>query len=232
MIKLRRSAERGHFNHGWLETFHTFSFGRYYDPSHMGFHGLRVINEDWIRAGAGFGTHGHEDMEILTYVLEGELAHRDSLGHSAVLPPGEFQRMTAGTGIEHSEFNPSSEHPVHLYQIWILPDQENRAPEYEQRRFPADLSEGHFGLIGSPESAEGGLNLHADVRIYHARLRAGSTAQQTIGSGRHGWLQILRGSIALAGDRLSAGDAAALTEIDLIDLESIEDSELLLFDLG
>lgn len=232
MIRVRRSAERGHFDHGWLRTFHTFSFARYFDPEHVRFRALRVMNEDYIRAGAGFGTHGHEDMEIITYVLEGELAHTDSLGHTAVLPPGEFQRMTAGTGIEHSEFNPSKERAVHLYQIWIEPDRLGRTPEYEQRRFDDSLSEGGLGLVASPGGAEGGLNLNADARIHHGRFGEGGSAAIELGESRFVWVQVLRGEVEIEGERLEAGDGAAVWDLRRVEVVTPRSSEVLCFDLG
>lgn len=232
MIKIRRAGERGHFDHGWLDTYHTFSFARYYDPRHMGFRALRVINEDRVRGGSGFGTHGHDDMEIVTCVLEGELAHRDSLGHEATLPPGEFQRMTAGTGIEHSEFNPSPDRPVHLYQIWIEPDRPGRTPEYEQRRFDEGRSLGRFGLVAAPGGEDGALDLKADARIYHGRFGAGEAGSVAIAPGRHAWLQVLRGSVGVSGMTLTAGDGAAATDEPSIDVAAESEAELLLFDLA
>ncbi|WP_165232788.1 pirin family protein [Aquisphaera insulae] len=234
MIRVRRSEERGHFDHGWLDTRHTFSFSRYHDPKHVHFQALRVINEDWVRAGHGFGTHPHEDMEIITYVLEGGLAHRDSMGTSSVIRPGELQRMTAGTGITHSEFNASDSEPVHLYQIWIFPERDGLEPSYEQKAFPVSDRKNRLRLVASPDAADGSLKIHQDARLYLATLDAGQSVSQAMVPGRHGWLQVLRGEVDLNGLRLSAGDGAASSDEPLLTIRAGGDAEaeVLLFDLA
>src|SRR3954464_5930242 len=181
MIRVRKAAERGHFDHGWLDTYHTFSFGRYYDPRQMGFRALRVINEDRVRPGQGFGTHPHEDMEIVTYVLEGGLAHRDSLGTGSVIRPGELQRMTAGTGITHSEANPSADEPVHLYQIWLLPERAGLTPSYEQKAVEPPAGDGGLRLVAAPPGEGGTLAIHQDARVYLGSLERGKTLSQPLG---------------------------------------------------
>jgi redox-sensitive bicupin YhaK (pirin superfamily) len=232
MIRLRLAHERGHADHGWLKTHHTFSFGTYQDPQHVEFRALRVMNEDIIAAGQGFGTHPHHDMEIVTYVLEGELEHRDSLGHGEVLRAGEFQRMTAGTGITHSEFNPSSDEPVHLYQIWIRPDRRGLTPGYEQKRFAASEQHNQWRLVASPGADQGSLKIHQDAKIYLARLEPNVELEYRLEPCRFAWLQILRGQVALDNDPLSAGDGAAVDSDQLLNLIAKEPSELLLFDLA
>ena len=193
MIRVRRANERGHFNHGWLDTYHTFSFSRYYDRRHMGFRALRVMNEDWIAAGQGFGTHDHDDMEIVTYVLDGALAHRDSLGSGDILKPGELQRMTAGTGISHSEFNASETEPVHLYQIWLVPERSGLAPSYEQKAIPAEERHNRLRLVASSDGQEGSLTIRQDARIFLGSLDDGCELDHRLDAGRHAWLQVLRG---------------------------------------
>lgn len=232
MIRIRRSSERGHFNHGWLDTYHSFSFSRYYDPRHMGFRSLRVINEDWIAAGRGFGTHPHEDMEIVTYVLEGELAHRDSLGTGSTIRPGELQRMTAGTGIEHSEYNPSPTEPVHLYQIWLLPERSGLQPSYEQKAFPAEERRNRFQLVASPDGRDDSLSIRQDARLYLASLDAGAELDHALETDRHAWLQVLRGDATLNGLSVSAGDGAAVSAESRLSIRSDAPAEVLLFDLA
>ncbi|MBW4518311.1 MAG: pirin family protein [Scytolyngbya sp. HA4215-MV1] len=231
MITLRPADERGHANHGWLDSYHTFSFANYYDPQHMGFRALRVINEDWIQPGGGFGTHGHRDMEIVTYVLEGALEHKDSLGNGAIIRPGEVQRMTAGTGIFHSEFNPSRAEAVHLLQIWILPDQQNLEPGYEQVEFPLEERSGKFRLIAAPNGREGAVTIHQDVNLYAATLNAGDALTYELAPARHAWLQVARGEVTLDGHHLQTGDAAAISEPALLKLSTDTSAEVLLFDL-
>jgi len=232
MITVRRSHERGHFNHGWLDTFHTFSFGDYFDPAHVQFRDLRVMNEDRVAPGQGFGMHGHRDMEIVTYVLSGALEHRDSLGNGEVLRPGELQRMTAGTGIRHSEFNPSETEPVHLYQIWILPEQRGLTPSYEQKKI-ADLGRpGAWRLVASPDAAEGSLRIHQKARLYLATLEPSQTLTREVATGRHAWLQVLRGAVKLNDVSLSAGDGVAASDEPSLQLSATEPSEVLLFDLA
>ena len=232
MIRVRKSSDRGHLNHGWLDTYHTFSFGNYYDPAQMGFRALRVINEDWVSPGRGFGTHGHADMEIVTYVLKGALEHRDSLGTGETLRPGEFQRMTAGTGITHSEFNPSATEPVHLYQVWLLPERPGLTPTYEQKAFPAEGHHNEFRLVGSPDAQGGALAIRQDARIYLASLDPGGSASHSIAAGRHAWLQVLRGSVTLDDHPLTAGDAAALSDEPALTLRADGPAEVMLFDLA
>jgi redox-sensitive bicupin YhaK (pirin superfamily) len=231
MITIRRGNDRGHFNHGWLDTYHTFAFGDYFDPQHIQFGPLRVMNEDRVAAGQGFGMHGHRDMEIVTYVLSGELAHRDSLGNGEVLRPGELQRMTAGSGIRHSEFNPSADNPVHLYQIWLLPERQGLEPSYEQKAFPAEARQGAWQLVASPDAADGSLKIHQDARLYLAELSAGQQLDRAIDSMRQVWLQVLRGDVEVGGQRLTAGDAAAVTGESSLALEAQTAVEVLLFDL-
>jgi quercetin 2,3-dioxygenase len=231
MIFIRHSNDRGHFDHGWLNTYHTFSFASYRDPRFMGFRVLRVMNEDVVQPGQGFGTHPHENMEIVTYVLEGALEHRDSMGNGEVLRPGEFQRMSAGTGITHSEFNPSNNEPVHLYQIWLFPDEEGIKPSYEQKRFPEGERHNHLRLVASQDAAEGSLLIHQDARIYLSTLDDGKELRRTLGPGRYGWLQVLRGSAAINGQELKAGDGAAVSEEPEIAIAGVSGAEVMLFDL-
>jgi len=232
MIRVRRSAERGHFDHGWLDTYHTFSFSGYYDPDHQGFRSLRVINEDRVAPGRGFDTHGHRDMEIVTYVLEGTLAHRDSLGSSGSLRPGELQRMTAGTGITHSEFNPSEVEPVHLYQIWLFPERRGLAPSYDQRPFPEADRRNQLKLVASPDGRDGSLAIRQDARLFLASLTEGNDVSHSMAGGRHAWLQVLRGRVELNGTALAAGDGAAATDERILTLRAVAPSEVLLFDLN
>jgi redox-sensitive bicupin YhaK (pirin superfamily) len=232
MIQLRRTAERGHFNHGWLDTYHTFSFGDYYDPAHMGFRSLRVINDDRVQPGQGFGMHGHRDMEIVTYVLDGALAHRDSLGNGSVLRPGELQHMTAGTGVRHSEFNPSALEEVHLYQIWLLPERQGLQPSYEQKAFSEEERRGRLRLVASPTGEHGSLTIHQDARLYLSTLPAGETVAHALKPGRRAWLQVLRGQAVLNGQPLSAGDGAAVSEEEKLEIRGQDDAEIMLFDLA
>jgi redox-sensitive bicupin YhaK (pirin superfamily) len=232
MIQIRKAAERGHFNHGWLDTYHTFSFGDYYDPQHMGFRSLRVINDDRVQPGQGFGMHGHRDMEIVTYVLDGALEHRDSLGNGSVLRPGELQHMTAGTGVRHSEFNPSDREEVHLYQIWLLPERQGLRPGYEQKAFPQEERQDALRLVASPTGEHGSLMVHQDARLYLATLTAGATVAHTLKRGRHAWLQVLRGQAALNGQPLAAGDGAAVSDEEKLEIRGQDDAEVMLFDLA
>jgi len=232
MITLRRSEARGHFDHGWLNTRHTFSFGSYRDPEHMQFRSLRVMNEDFVEPGQGFGTHPHRDMEIVTYVLEGALEHKDSMGNGEVLRPGEFQRMTAGTGITHSEFNPSPSEPVHLYQIWLLPERKGLTPSYEQKRFDEAGRQNQFQLVASPDAAEGSLRIHQDARIFLATLEPGRQVSRRLDAGRHAWLQVLRGSITLNGQPLQAGDGGGASDERELVIASTDGAEIMLFDLN
>jgi redox-sensitive bicupin YhaK (pirin superfamily) len=232
MIQIRRSADRGHANHGWLDSHHSFSFADYQDPRFMGFRSLRVINEDRVQPGKGFGTHSHRDMEILTCVLDGVLEHKDSLGTSAQIRPGELQRMSAGTGVTHSEYNPSRDAPVHFLQIWILPERLGLEPSYEQRAFPAGDLGDHLRLVASRDGREGSLTVHQDVSLQLGALGRGARIRQPLVAGRHAWLQIARGRVRLGRETLAAGDGASLSDEASVELEALEDSELLLFDLA
>ncbi|HTP49628.1 MAG TPA: pirin family protein [Anaeromyxobacteraceae bacterium] len=232
MITVRRSEERGHFDHGWLDTRHTFSFADYRDPEHMGFRSLRVLNEDRVLPGQGFGVHGHRDMEILSVVVAGALAHRDSLGTGSTIRPGELQRMTAGTGIRHSEFNASKEEPVHFLQIWILPEREGLEPSYEQRPFGAEEKRGKFRLVASPDGAEGSLTIHQDARVYASLLEPGAEVRHALGPGRHAWLQVVSGAVQLNSRSLRAGDGAAISGEAAVVVRAAESSDLLLLDLA
>jgi redox-sensitive bicupin YhaK (pirin superfamily) len=232
MIIVRPSAERGHFDHGWLDTYHTFSFSDYYDPEWMGFRALRVLNEDRVAPSTGFGRHGHRDMEILTLVLSGTLRHQDSLGQTALIRPGEVQRMTAGTGVLHSEVNPSPAEPVHLLQIWIVPDRRGREPGYEQRVIDPPPSPGEWRLIASGEGRDGSVTVHQDVSLSLGRLRPGDALRYDLAPGRHAWLQVTRGAVALDGLPLSAGDGAAVSDEPSLTVRAGDDAEVLLFDLA
>lgn len=235
MIKIRNANDRGHANHGWLDTYYTFSFSRYFDPEHMGFRSLRVMNEDEIAPGKGFGTHGHENMEIVTYVLSGALEHKDSMGHGEVLKPGEFQRISAGSGITHSEFNPSETEPTHLYQIWLEPNVQNVEPSYEQKSFPAGDNLGQFRLVASPDGEDGSLRIHQNSRVYLATLDPGQQLTQELPAGRHAWLQVLRGEASLNGHGLSTSDGAAISGEESLSISATSsdgsETELMLFDL-
>jgi redox-sensitive bicupin YhaK (pirin superfamily) len=231
MIRKRPANERGGGNYGWLNTRHTFSFNDYYDPEHSGFRALRVINEDWVQPGQGFGMHGHRDMEIVTYVLEGELEHKDSMGHGEVLRPGEFQRMSAGTGVRHSEFNPSAGDTVHLYQIWLLPDKAGHVPSYEQKKFPETERNGKLRLVASPNGRDGSLTIHQDAEVFLSSLKKGEQVAHAPRSGRHAWLQVLRGAVQLNGMKLSVGDGAAVSDESALAVRALEPAEVMLFDL-
>jgi quercetin 2,3-dioxygenase len=232
MITIRRSADRGHVNHGWLNTYHTFSFGSYHDPAHTHFRSLRVMNEDFVAPGQGFGTHPHENMEIVTYVLEGALEHKDSMGNGEVLRPGEFQRMSAGTGITHSEFNPSASEPVHLYQIWLFPERKGIEPSYEQRRFAEEERHNQLRLVASPDAAQESLLIHQDARVYLSSLDSGARVSHDLANDRHAWLQVLRGSVAVNGQELQTSDAAAVSAETNLTIEANDDAEIMLFDLA
>jgi redox-sensitive bicupin YhaK (pirin superfamily) len=232
MITIRSKGDRGHANHGWLDTWHSFSFGDYYDPDQMGFQSLRVINEDFVSPGQGFGMHGHRDMEIVTLVLEGALEHRDSLGTGSVIRPGELQRMSAGTGIRHSEFNPSANEAVHLYQIWLLPDRAGHKPSYEQKSFPESERRGKFRLVASPDGRDGSLTIHQDANLYLATLGGGTALSHPIRPGRSAWLQVLRGTVQLNDQRLTAGDGAAVENEMSLAVRAENSAEVLLFDLA
>jgi redox-sensitive bicupin YhaK (pirin superfamily) len=233
MITIRKSDDRGRFDHGWLDTRHTLSFASYHDPEHMGFRALRVINEDRVIAGEGFGTHGHQDMEIISYVLSGALAHKDSTGGHGVLQPGEVQRMSAGTGVRHSEYNGSKDHLVHFLQIWIIPDRPGHAPSYEQKLFPDAEKTRRLRLIASPDGADGSTTIHQDVKVYATILGEGDRVRHPLAPGRYAWVQVARGDVDLNGQLLRAGDGAALSgerEVDLVGRG--HSSEVLVFDLA
>ncbi|NCR39328.1 MAG: pirin family protein [Microcystis aeruginosa W13-11] len=229
MITIRQAEERGHANYGWLDTYHTFSFAQYYDPQQINFRSLRVINEDKVIGGKGFHPHGHQDMEILTYVLAGELEHQDSLGTGSVIRHGEIQRMSAGTGIKHSEFNHSATNILHLLQIWIIPDQKNLEPSYEQKAIK--FSPHTLRLIASPTGADNVVKVHQDVNLYAGILPPGQSLTHSLAPSRYGWLQVARGQITLNSVHLRAGDGAAISEETSLTIQSLEDSEILLFDL-
>jgi quercetin 2,3-dioxygenase len=232
MIVKRPAAERGHFDHGWLDTSHTFSFADYHDPAHMGFRALRVINEDRVAAGQGFGAHSHRDMEIITYVLDGALAHADSIGNRSTIVPGDVQRMSAGTGITHSEFNARQDEPVHFLQIWLLPDRRGLAPGYEQKAIPESEERGVLRLLASRDGRDGTVTIHQDVDLYGSRLEPGERVKHALADGRHAWLQMVRGRIELNGTPLAAGDGAAMSEESALEMVAQESAHFLLFDLG
>ena len=231
MLHFRRAQDRGHFDFGWLKTYHTFSFGDYHDPNFMGFRTLRVINEDTVQPGKGFETHPHRDMEIITCVLAGALEHKDSMGNGSVIRPGEVQRMSAGTGVTHSESNHSKKEPVHLYQIWILPEKKGLPPSYEQKKFSSDEKKGQFRLIASQESKEGSVSIHQDVNLYASILQPGEKLEWIPHSGRHVWLQIARGGTDLNGTLLRDGDGASVSEELPLTIRAEKECEILLFDL-
>ncbi len=232
MIQIRSAQERGGGDHGWLKTHHTFSFGEYWDPKWMGFRSLRVINEDWVAPNTGFPTHPHRDMEIITYVLEGKLEHKDSLGTGSVILPGDGQRMTAGSGIRHSEFNPSTTEAVHLLQIWIQPERAALAPSYEQKTFPEAEKRGKLRLVASRESRDGSVKINQDAKLYVSLLKSGDEVTHELAEGRHAWLQVARGSVELNGKKLSQGDGAAISDETKLKIAGTKDAEVLLFDLA
>ncbi len=231
MITLRPGNERGHANHGWLDSYHTFSFANYYDPKNMGFRDLRVINEDWIAPSGGFGAHSHRDMEIITYVLEGALEHKDSLGTGAIIKPGDAQRMSAGTGITHSEFNNSTTEAVHLLQIWILPDTTGIEPSYEQRNFPLDEKLGKLRLIAAKDGRVGAVKINQDIDLYTSVLRNGDHIVHNLQPNRYAWLQVASGEIKVNDRALIAGDAIAVSDSESLNISTNTDAEILLFDL-
>jgi redox-sensitive bicupin YhaK (pirin superfamily) len=231
MIELRRSRDRGHADHGWLKTLHSFSFADYYDPAHMGFGPLRVINEDRIAPGTGFGTHGHRDMEIISYVLDGELAHRDSMGNGSVIRPGDVQRMSAGSGVRHSEYNHARDRTTHFLQIWIEPNVQGIAPGYEEKRFSDAEKQGRLRLVASADGAEGSVRIHQDASLYASRLAAGQSVKANLAAGRLAYLHLIRGAVTVNGQRLEGGDAARIRDEPAIAIDAEADAELLLFDL-
>ena len=232
MITRRPAAERGHADHGWLDSRHTFSFADYYDEAHMGFRALRVINEDRVQPGHGFGTHQHRDMEIISYVLEGSLAHRDSMGTGSTITPGDVQRMSAGTGVRHSETNPSPTEPVHFLQIWLLPEQRGAEPGYEQKRFDLADKQGRLRLIASHDGRDGAITVHQDVDLYAGVFADGEGDRFELRRGRHAWLQVVRGAVSLNGEALSQGDGAAISDETALEIRATSDAEVLLFDLA
>ena len=231
MILIRKGIDRGHANHGWLDTHHTFSFANYHHPDHMGYRALRVINEDWVAPGAGFPPHSHRDMEIITYVLEGAVAHKDSTGASGVIKPGEVQYMRAGRGVTHSEYNASDTEKLHLYQIWLFPDEAGLQPGYEQKAF-GDECNGKFRLVASNDGRDGSLRIHQDVSLYASVLDEGVEIEHPIAPGRAGWLQVARGGVEIGGLIMQAGDGAKVEEETALQLKTLAPSELLFFDLA
>jgi redox-sensitive bicupin YhaK (pirin superfamily) len=231
MTEIRRSNERGYADHGWLKSFHSFSFADYFDPEHVEFGPLRVINEDRVAAGEGFGTHGHRDMEIISYVLSGELAHKDSMGNGSTIRPGDVQRMSAGRGILHSEFNPSATNPVHFLQIWIQPDQRSIEPSYEEKRFSAEEKRGRLRLIASPDRAEGSVLIHQDARVYAGLFSGTEQTTLEVKPNRRIYVHVARGSITANDTKLSAGDALKLTDVTTLTLEEGHEAEVIVFDL-
>ena len=232
MIQIRKSLERGNADHGWLNSYHTFSFADYHDPRFMGFRQLRVINEDRVQPGRGFGTHPHRDMEIISYVLDGALEHKDSLGTGSIIRPGEVQRMSAGTGVTHSEFNHSKSSVVHFLQIWLLPEKEGLPPSYEQREFPPAQRRDQLRLVAARDGRDGAVTIHQDVDLYAALLSPGTSVEHSLRAGRHAWLQVAAGEVTLNGKNLAAGDGAAVSDESSVRIEAIESSEVLLFDLA
>jgi quercetin 2,3-dioxygenase len=232
MLTIRRSGERGHFDHGWLNTYHTFSFDQYYDPRYMGFRSLRVINEDFVAPSRGFPTHGHRDMEIITYILEGALKHEDSMGNGSVIRPGDVQRMTAGTGVRHSEKNPSNTERVHLLQIWILPNAENLTPGYEQKAFSDEERRGQLRLIASGDGRDDSVHLNQDVSLFASILDATQEVEREMDAKRYGWIQVARGSVVVNGESVEQGDGVVVVGESNLRIKAQEPAEILLFDLA
>lgn len=231
MTTIRPSNERGHANHGWLDSYHTFSFANYYDPAHMGISNLRVINDDTVMPGQGFGTHGHQDMEIVSYVLDGALEHKDSMGTGSIIRPGDIQRMSAGTGVRHSEYNPSRTERVHFLQIWLVPNRAGVQPGYEQKHFPLDERRGRLVLLVSPDGRDGSLSAHQDGLLYGTLLEAGESVEHPLAAGRRAYVHVARGTVAVNGAPLGSGDGATLDDVDHVHLEGLGHAEVLLFDL-
>ena len=231
MIKIRKTSERGHAEHGWLDTYHTFSFADYYDPQWMGFRSLRVINDDLVMPGMGFGKHPHRDMEIITYILSGALEHKDSMGNGRVIRPGDVQYMAAGTGVQHSEFNPSKDEAVHLLQIWIQPDAIGVTPRYAEKSLK-DAAPGKLHLVTSKAGREGSIDIHQDADLWLAKLDTGDKVTHKLFSGRHAWLHVAEGDVSLNGKNLSGGDAAAISEKNALEMSGIKPAQVLLFDLN
>jgi len=231
-LSIRRAGERGRADHGWLLSYHTFSFADYYDPAHMGFRALRVINEDRVQPGKGFGTHSHRDMEIISYVLEGALEHKDSMGTSSIIRPGDVQRMSAGSGVTHSEFNASRDELVHFLQIWLLPARPGGKPGYEQKAFPEEERTGKLRLVASPDGRDGSVTIQQDVELYAGLLCTGETLRHPLAAGRHAWVHVARGQLEIGGEQLEAGDAVAVSDARGLELAGSDASEVLLFDLA
>lgn len=232
MLTLRKSDDRGHANHGWLDSYHSFSFANYYDPAHMGFRHLRVINEDRIAPGGGFPTHSHRDMEIISYIVSGSLAHKDSLGNTETIGAGGVQRFSAGTGVTHSEFNPSATEAVHLLQIWILPDRQSLPPSYEQKVFTADSKQAGWQPIATPQAENGAVKIHQNAELLATILQPGEPRSYELGVNRHAWIQVVRGEVTLNGETIVAGDAAAISDERFLTLVAQTEAEILLFDLA
>ena len=232
MIEIRKSAERGYADHGWLKSYHSFSFADYFDPRHTQFGPLRVINEDRVAPGMGFGTHGHRDMEIISYVLDGELAHKDSMGNGSVIRPGDVQRMSAGTGVRHSEYNHAADRTTHFLQIWIEPDRTGIAPSYEEKRFEAAEKRGRLRLIASPDAAEGSVRIHQDARVYAGLFDGAESARLELDAGRKVYVHVARGKVRVNGQELAAGDAATLQEAGELSIDQGREAEVLVFDLA
>jgi len=232
VITIRRADERGHANHGWLDSHHTFSFADYQDPKHMGFRALRVINEDRITGGQGFGTHPHRDMEIISYVLEGGIEHKDSMGTGSVIRPGDVQRMSAGTGVTHSEFNASKTEPAHFLQIWLLPAARGIKPSYEQKAFPNAEKQGRLRVVAAPDGRDGSVTIHTDAIVYAGVFGKGEATTLSLAPGRQAWVQVARGNVRVNGRDLVAGDGLALADEPLVSVEGMDDGEVIVFDLG
>ena len=232
MITIRKSEDRGHLNYGWLDTYHTFSFDQYYDPAHMHFRSLRVINEDRVAPAKGFPTHSHRDMEIITYILSGSLEHRDSMGNGSVIRPGDVQRMTAGTGVAHSEFNPDPSEPVHLLQIWIMPNARNLTPGYEQKFFSEEERQNKLRLIASPEGSDGSVKINQDAQVYASIMEPATKLTHVLKENRQAWLQVVRGTVSVNEVEVSQGDGAAINREDNLAISATDRAELLLFDLA
>ena len=232
MMTIRHAHERGHANHGWLDSHHTFSFANYYDPRHMGFRALRVINEDRVEPAQGFGTHPHRDMEIISYVLEGGLAHKDSMGNGSTIRPGDVQRMSAGTGVTHSEFNASKSDLVHFLQIWLVPSERGLEPGYAQKTFTSEDKKGRLRVVASPDGRDGSVTIHTDAVLFAGLLGEGESAELSLAKGRHAWVHVARGKVRVNGRDLQAGDGAALSEEATVRVEGVDAGEVLVFDLA
>jgi hypothetical protein len=232
MMTIRPAAQRGHADHGWLDSYHTFSFANYYDPDHMGFRSLRVINEDRVEGGQGFGAHPHRDMEIISYVIDGALSHSDSMGTGSVIRPGDVQRMSAGSGVTHSEFNASKTEIVHFLQIWLIPSARGIKPSYEQKTFSRAEKQGQLRLVASPDGRDGSVTIHADAALYAGIFEGGQASELPIAPGRHAWVQVVRGNVRVNGRDLKAGDGAAISDEPAVRVEGVNQGEILVFDLA